>query len=316
MANNGEVAPVTAAATHVDPCLFVSYARDDAQYADRLREHLVQHGLPVWMQTDLAWGSAFPREIAERIGQALAMLVIMSPGAQKSEWVEREILEGQHHGRQFLPILRAGNRLFLLASSNYFDARSGALPGARELRQLRAVCDAAVSPAVGRKPTLDTPRAPAPVRPATLTASAGLGKLTALLQAGRLEHADILTTSVLLEAVDRLDTGWLRQADGARLPSDLVTEVDRAWSTATDGRHGFLAQIVRYDRPPTARCRAAGGTSLRWRWRWAGGSHLWRLSEGICSSRTAPSSHGASSPRSVTPRPSSVRSGTTNGWKP
>ncbi len=232
-----------------EPRFFVSYSRDDTQYATALHEHLTDHGLPVWMDAGLAWGVTFPREIAARIERSLALIVIMSHGAQGSDWVEREILEGQRHGRPFLPVLRSGERLFLLASSNYFDARDGSLPGSRELRQLRTLRDATASSDERRSrrtaesvlkasphPEHGTPHqgVPTPV---------GLEKLSAALDAGRLEHADILTTSVVVEAAGRLDRGWLRRRDGADLPATLLTGIDRAWSQATSRRHGFTAQL-------------------------------------------------------------------------
>jgi len=122
---------------------FVSYARPDEKYVDRLVRHLQDEGLPTWHDQQMGWGKQIPQEIRERIMDALAIIVVMSPASYASAWVEREILEGQRHDRDFLPILLAGERLFLLASSNYFDARKGGLPGSREVAQLRRVHDAA-----------------------------------------------------------------------------------------------------------------------------------------------------------------------------
>ncbi len=124
------------------PCFFISYAHDDAAYVHRLADHLHGFDLPMWRDTDLAWGSRYPQEIRRRLARALGVIVVMSPAAEASEWVEREVLEGQQHDREFLPILLRGKRLFLLASSQYFDARDGALPGDREIRQLQSIRDA------------------------------------------------------------------------------------------------------------------------------------------------------------------------------
>jgi hypothetical protein len=247
---------------------FVSYARDDAAYVTDLVHHLRRHGLPVWYDLSMRWGSTFTGEIRRRLQHTLGVIVVMSPAAEASTWVEREILEGQRHDRDFLPILRHGERLFLLASSNYFDARAGALPGDREVAQLRAVHDAYRG---GKAPAhLDPPPAlpmPLPANRITSVAAAELGKLQAFLAAGEVEYADILTTSLLLEAVQRLDSGWLRRADGERLPAELLAGIDRAWSDISAGRYGFRAQLahrVSLD-GPTFRQFTALALALGWK---------------------------------------------------
>jgi hypothetical protein len=240
----------TGVGAEVDSAFFVSYSHEDTAYVTRLVSHLRGCGLPLWFDGHLAWGSRFTREIRERLALALAVIVVMSPAAEESEWVEREILEGQRHDRLFLPVLLRGTRLFLLASSNYFDAREGALPGEREIRELRRIRDAG-SGAAGHPPfTLGVPgRRPAP-RPTRVPADVSLRKLASFLAEGQLEHADILTTSLLLEAVRRLESGWMRRTDGTVLPVDLLREVDAVWSGFSWGRHGFRAQLSRHPGPP------------------------------------------------------------------
>jgi len=226
-------------------CFFLSYAQQDATYVARLAEHLRRHNLPVWFDADLAWGDRVSREIQRRLGFALAVIVIMSPAAEASDWVEREILEGQRHDRDFLPILVRGDRLFLLASSQYFDARDGALPGDRELRQLEAIRDRSQTgtregpPIVLPQPTSQ----PAPA--ASVPVDVSLRKLQSFLTEGLVEHADILTTSLLLEAAGRLEDGWMRAEDGARVPFDLLYQIDEVWSRSSGGTQGFRVQLER-----------------------------------------------------------------------
>jgi hypothetical protein len=224
---------------------FVSYARDDVAYVSDLVQYLRGCGLPTWYDLSMPWGSAFTGEIRHRLQHTLGLIVVMSPAAEASIWVEREILEGQRQDRDFLPILRHGERLFLLASSNYFDARAGALPGEREVAQLRAVYEAYRA---GRAPAhLDpppvAPMAPPPSR-VTSAAAVELAKLHDFLVAGEIEYADILTTALLLGAVQRLDSGWLRRADGQRLPDDLLARIDNEWADISGGRYGFRAQLA------------------------------------------------------------------------
>lgn len=237
--------------TREDSSFFISYAHADAAYVAKLADRLAAAGLPVWFDDHLAWGSRFPFEIQRRIMDALAIIVIMSPDAQASKWVELEILEGQRHDREFLPVLLAGERLFLLASSHYLDARDGSLPGDREIRLLKDLRDAWRS-GTDQRPSLLLP-APAlqfEVPTVRVPTDVSLHKLWSFLEEGQLEHADILTTSLLLEAVDRLDPGWMRRGDTASLPTGLLAEIDSGWSMLSQGVHGFGAQLARYPAPP------------------------------------------------------------------
>jgi len=255
---------------------FISYAHADAAYVARLADHLRRSTLPLWFDAELRWGSRFTQEIRRRVAHALGVIVVMSPAAAASEWVEREILEGQRHDRELLPILLGGERLFLLASSHWFDARDGALPGERELRQLRGLRDDShgslrAAEATETHPTPAPTTAPAAHVPVDLAVE----KVRAYLAEGRIDHADILTTSLLLEAVGRLDSGWMRRSDGRDLPFDLLRSIDDAWSGSSRGVHGFGAQLSLHRRHPegapagrqrdfSALARALG---------WTGGRH-------------------------------------------
>lgn len=64
------------------------------------------------------------------------------------------------------------------------------------------------------------------------------------------ERADALTTAALLTEADRVEEGWLRSGDGAKLTDRLLTELDAAWSRHSGGAWGFRAQL-----------RGVGGTT-------------------------------------------------------
>uniref|UniRef100_UPI0015F0073E GUN4 domain-containing protein n=1 Tax=Streptomyces phytophilus TaxID=722715 RepID=UPI0015F0073E len=80
------------------------------------------------------------------------------------------------------------------------------------------------------------------------------------------EHADVLTTALILRAVDRLESGWLRRGDGRRLPAGLLREVDAVWTEFSGGRYGFRPQRERA-RPASARHRDFLALSLAYGWR-------------------------------------------------
>ncbi|WP_181785784.1 toll/interleukin-1 receptor domain-containing protein, partial [Streptomyces phytophilus] len=120
-----------------EPSFVVCYARQESDYARRLLPALSRAGLPVWSISHLTWGDDVLWTIRAQIRHALGIVVLMSPEAENSEDITREILEGQRHSRPFFPILVRGDRHFLLASTWHFDARTGALPGHVELDLLR-----------------------------------------------------------------------------------------------------------------------------------------------------------------------------------
>jgi hypothetical protein len=226
------------------PSCFISYDRGDEVYARRLTAHLQESGLPYWWDLEcLSWGERFPPRIAAEIRRAVAMIVIMSPAAERSRWVEREILEGQRHDREFLPILLSGDRFFLLAASNYFDARRGDLPGEREMRQLARLVEASGDHGLTPSLRLESQAGGRGTAARREDAGESLPKLRALIDEGRLDLADILTTSILLEAVGRTENGWLRQADGRHIPFGLLDQIDSAWSASRLGTYGFRAQL-------------------------------------------------------------------------
>lgn len=274
-----------------EPSFVVCYARPERDYARRLLSALSRAGLPVWSISHLAWGDDVLWTIRTQIRHALGIIVLMSPEAEGSEDITREILEGQRHSRPFFPILVRGDRHFLLGSSWHFDARTGALPGHVELDLLRRLQAAgapppapvgpaarrpgqpgqpgrtaspAVSPAAPASPAVP-PAVSAPAASLVPDAPAGV-RLGALLAEEEWEHADVLTTALLLRAVDRLESGWLRRGDGRRLPAGLLREVDAAWAEFSGGRYGFRTQRERA-RPASARHRDFLALSLAYGWR-------------------------------------------------
>jgi hypothetical protein len=242
--------PLNTSGTTTSP-FFISYAHVDLHYVKRLAAHLQESGVPVWYDTDLQWGARWSQQLSERIQQAPGLIVVMSRTAAESSWVEREILEGQHYNRPFRPILLDGDRLFLLAATQFFDARMGRLPGEREVRELRLLLESAES---GRRPApvIDwghIARGSDAVAQSQVTDEL-LTKLHSFLAEDRVEDADILTTSMVLGGAGRIDQGWLHEADGHLLIPGLLAGIDRIWSESTGGAHGFRAQLILHDAPP------------------------------------------------------------------
>jgi hypothetical protein len=249
------------------PAFVVCYAAADAGYGERLADLLESSGLPVWSLRRLIPGDDPFWIIRRQLKHALGVVVLMSPESQDSDDITLMILEGKKHGRMFIPILLRGERNYHLANSWYVDAGDGDLPGPDVIAILRRLRQAHQGDR-GLTPSqvLPAPLAQPPVPAVRIPASVELDQLRASLGDQEFVHADLLTTSLLLEAADRLEKGFMLPAHGRRLPDGLLAGIDALWSSASGGRYGFRAQLRL---AKVARVRHADflAASVRYGWR-------------------------------------------------
>ena len=85
--------------------VFVSYCHDDADFAQILKEQLVQAGFPVWKDLDLQAGDNWRSEIEEAIRGALAVALVLSERAAASAYVSFEWAFALGAGIPVLPLL-------------------------------------------------------------------------------------------------------------------------------------------------------------------------------------------------------------------
>lgn len=72
--------------------VFISHSSADKDLADRLAADLVSRGIPVWYdKLDLAIGDSVPGVINEGLASAKYFLIILSPEAVSSRWVQEEM---------------------------------------------------------------------------------------------------------------------------------------------------------------------------------------------------------------------------------
>ena len=69
--------------------LFISYSHADLAFVDRLEADLSNQGLSPWVDHhSLEGGSKWRRELQEAIDRSKALLVVLSPDAVASEYVQ------------------------------------------------------------------------------------------------------------------------------------------------------------------------------------------------------------------------------------
>lgn len=92
---------MTAAARHV----FISYSRDDGDFAQILRDQIQAAGFPTWKDLDMSAGQDWRSEIDEAIKSAVAAVVVMSPQSKASEYVNYEWAFALGAGVKVIPVL-------------------------------------------------------------------------------------------------------------------------------------------------------------------------------------------------------------------
>jgi serine/threonine protein kinase len=108
--------------------LFISYSRRDKEFAKQLQQHMKDGGFQVWIDDAIEHGDQWFNEIHEAIKTCAAFLVIMSPEAEQSEWVQKEILLAKRYKKPVFPLLLSGDEFAILIDIQYADLRAGEMP--------------------------------------------------------------------------------------------------------------------------------------------------------------------------------------------
>ncbi|MEO8608734.1 MAG: toll/interleukin-1 receptor domain-containing protein [Chloroflexota bacterium] len=108
--------------------IFLSYSRKDTPMMQRLRDDLRVAKLEVWADDNLEPGtSAWEKAISAAIRSAGCLVVILSPDAEQSTWVGRELAMAETLDKRIFPILARGSERdaipFRLMSHQWVDAR-------------------------------------------------------------------------------------------------------------------------------------------------------------------------------------------------
>src|SRR5258706_14411138 len=104
---------------------FISYSRTDRSYVDRLSQQLESSGVDTWYDYDIHHGDRFDKLIAGRIDDCAAFVIVMTPEAFESDWVNNELARAQDRSKPVIPILLRGDPFITLRVVDYVNALNG-----------------------------------------------------------------------------------------------------------------------------------------------------------------------------------------------
>lgn len=129
--------------------IFVSYSKKNQPYARQLAEFLVRSGFDVWIDDRIDYGDEWWSVIVEAIRHSSVVVVVMTPQAEASRWVQREVLFADDLNKPIFPLLRDGQNWPIFVGNQYVDVTDGSMPDVDFVRRLSQ--STSPNPAGGRE---------------------------------------------------------------------------------------------------------------------------------------------------------------------
>lgn len=119
--------------------VFISYSHQDADYARRLAAQIEGAGFAAWLDDRIDYGTQWPNVIQEKLDGCGALIVVMTPRAFASTWVQNELNRAMRKRKPVLPLLLEGDVWLSVEAIQYTDVRGNRLPPQRFYDRLAAV---------------------------------------------------------------------------------------------------------------------------------------------------------------------------------
>ena len=114
--------------------LFISYSRIDSSAANTLYADLQARGFEPWMDTQrLEGGDNFTRYIQAAINASDVLLLLLTPSAVASQWVELEYTYAKNQGKRIIPLKMGAELPLVLTTTNFIDFEHGYERGREQL---------------------------------------------------------------------------------------------------------------------------------------------------------------------------------------
>jgi hypothetical protein len=85
--------------------IFISYSRHDTLIAQSIADVLEEHGYSPWLDINIKVGQDWQSEIVQEINSSDIMILLMSPDALRSQWIQREYLIFLNNQKPLIPII-------------------------------------------------------------------------------------------------------------------------------------------------------------------------------------------------------------------
>jgi len=122
--------------------IFISYSRQDKEYAFKLAEKLRDEGFEIWIDNRIQSGDDWWDTIDRAISDAIAFIVIMTPSSKDSNWVKREILLADDRKKPVFPLLLEGENWSFYVHTQYENLINHSLPDSVFVERLRLAVSA------------------------------------------------------------------------------------------------------------------------------------------------------------------------------
>jgi TIR domain len=156
--------------------VFISYTRADRAYVDQIAAYLTAADVAVWYDHELAVGEQWRRAIRAEIDRCAAFVVVMTPDAEESSWVDREITYAERQRKRIFPLLLRGHPFFRLSDMQFEDVTGERMPSAAFVDTLVRLYRAAGATFVASTVATFGPRTPAGPDPMDLIATSPSSK--------------------------------------------------------------------------------------------------------------------------------------------
>lgn len=109
--------------------IFISYSTKNSEYAYKLADKLRDEGFNVWIDNDkLRSADNWWESIVKALRAADAFIVIMTPEARESEWVQIEIHNANNWEKPAFPLLLDGDNFEIYVLTQFRDVKDKSLP--------------------------------------------------------------------------------------------------------------------------------------------------------------------------------------------
>jgi hypothetical protein len=141
----------------------VSYSHVDSAYVRALVTKLRGFGFDVWVDDGIDVGSEWITIVRGKVDSCAAFVLVMTPEAERSTWVARELERAETRGKPILPILLHGEPFDSLSMLHYDDVTARQMPSDRFVRRLRSLAPAGPQTPRVFYETPATTKTPAPI---------------------------------------------------------------------------------------------------------------------------------------------------------